>query len=53
MKKLWTIWKFTIGSFSDEQTKEYDDGVAIARTFIVFINLLCAILIMANIIKNW
>ena len=53
MKRLWTIWKFAIGSFSDEQTQEYDNVVAVARTFIVGINGLCAILIMANIIKNW
>ena len=53
MKRLWTICKFAIGSFSDEQTQEYDNVVAVARTFIVGINVLCAILIMANIIKNW
>ena len=53
MKRLWTIWKFAIGSFSDEQTEEYDNVVAVARTFIVGINVLCAMMIMANIIKNW
>ena len=35
MKKFWRVWKFAIGSFSDEQTKEYDNVVAITRTFIV------------------
>lgn len=53
MKKLWTIWKFAIGSFSDEQTKEYDTPVAIARTFIVGINVICAFFIMINIITGW
>ncbi len=53
MKRLWTIWKFAIGSFSDEQTEEYDNAVAIARTFIVGINVACAFFIMANIMKNW
>jgi len=24
MRKLWTVWKFTIGSFSDERTKDHD-----------------------------
>ena len=28
MKRLWTIWKFAIGSFPDEQTEEYDNAVA-------------------------
>ena len=45
MKRLWTIWKFAIGSFSDEQTQEYDNVVAVARTFIVGINVLCLSLI--------
>ena len=35
MKKVWTIWKFTIGSFSDERTEEHDNSVAIIRTVIV------------------
>ncbi len=53
IKRLWTIWKFAIGSFSDEQTAEFDTPVAIARTFIVGINVICAILIMTNIIVGW
>ena len=53
ISKLWKIWKYAIGSFSDEQTAEYDDVVAIARTFIVLLNIVCACFIMANIIKNW
>ena len=40
MKKFWRVWKFAIGSFSDEQTKEYDNVVAITRTFIVGINVI-------------
>lgn len=53
MKRLWTIWKYAIGSFSDEQTADYDDVVAIARTFIVGINVICAFFIIANIIVGW
>ena len=53
MKKFWTIWKYAIGSFSDEQTAEYDDVVAIARTILVGINVMCAFFIMANIIVGW
>lgn len=51
--KGWIIWKYTIGSFSDEKTAEYDNIVAVLRTFIVVINVVCAILIMANIVHNW
>ena len=53
MKIVWTIWNYAIGSFSDEQTEEYDNVVAIARTFIVGLNVICALFIIANIIKNW
>tara|TARA_Y100000994_G_C15571591_1_gene392679 strand:- start:107 stop:274 length:168 start_codon:yes stop_codon:yes gene_type:complete len=53
MKKLWTIWKYAIGSFSDEQTEEYDDVVAIARTILVGLNVVCALFIIANIIVGW
>jgi len=53
MKKVWTVWKYAIGSFSDEQTEEYDNAVAVARSFIVGLNVLCAIMIIANIIKGW
>jgi hypothetical protein len=53
MKKLWTVWKFTIGSFSDERTKEHDNAVATLRTIIVGINVLTCLIIIANIIHNW
>jgi len=51
--KIWTIWKYTIGSFSDEKTADYDDYVAIVRTFIVLVNFVTCFFIMANTIHNW
>ena len=51
--KLWTIWKYTIGSFSDEKTAEYDDVVAMLRTGIVLVNFLTCFFIMANVVHNW
>lgn len=53
MIKLWLIWKYTIGSFSDTKTKNYDNQVAIVRTLIVLINLICAFAIVINIIHKW
>jgi len=53
MNKIWTVWKYAVGSFSDEQTEEYDNVVAVVRTFIVGINIVCAFFIMANIVHNW
>ena len=53
MKKTWTIWKYAVGSFSDERTKEHDNTVAIIRTVIVVVNVLTCLMIVANIIHNW
>ena len=53
MSKLWLIWKYAIGSFSDEKTADYDNYVAVIRTFVVMVNVICAFFIMANIIKGW
>jgi hypothetical protein len=53
MKRIWTIWKYALGSFNDEDTAPVEDQITIIRTIILGINLLCAILIMANIIKGW
>ena len=52
-KKAWVIWKYTIGSFSDEKTAEYDDIVAVLRTGIVLVNFVTCFFIMANIVRNW
>ena len=51
--KAWTVWKYTIGSFSDEKTEEYDNIVAILRTGIVLVNFLTCFFIMANVVHNW
>ena len=53
MKKIWTIWKYTIGSFSDEKTADYDDIVAVLRTTLVIVNFVTCFFIMGNIIHNW
>ena len=53
MRKLWTIWKYAVGSFSDERTKDHDNTVAIIRTAIVVVNVLTCLIIVANIIHNW
>ena len=53
MKKVWTIWKYAIGSFSDEKTADYDNHVAIIITLVVFVNFVTCFFIMANVIHNW
>ena len=53
MKRFWTIWKYALGSFNDEDTAPVENQITIIRTVILVLNLMCAILIMANIIKGW
>ena len=31
---IWKIWKYALGSFADEKTKDYDNYVVIVRTII-------------------
>ena len=42
-----------LGSFSDERTKDHDNKIAVIRTVIVLINVVCAFFILGTIIKNW
>lgn len=55
MKQLWTIWKHAIGSFDEEDgyDAKNEDYVALIRTIIIVSNLLCAYVIMWNIIRSW
>lgn len=53
MKRFWQIWKYALGSFNDEDTAPVENQITIIRTIILGVNLMCAILIMANIIKGW
>ena len=50
---MWELWKMALGSFIDEKTKDHDNKIALIRTVIVLINVMCAFFIMRNIIKNW
>ena len=34
LNKALTIWKYALGSFSDDRTKEYDNYVVVVRTVI-------------------
>jgi len=53
MLKLWTVWKYALGSFNDEDTAPVENQITIIRTIILLINLACAYLIMTNILKEW
>ena len=50
---LITIWKYTLGSFHDDKTKEYDNIVCILRTGILLTYLITNIIICAGVLRHW
>ena len=51
--KTWRLIKHTLGTFSYEDTGDHEDRIGLLRLFIVGSNLLCAYMIMFNIIIGW
>ena len=51
--KVWRVWKYALGSFSDEQTKRYDNIVLIVRSFIFLTYLITNCFIVAGVIRHW
>ena len=55
MQKIWMIWKHALGSFDEEDGYDVtnENRISIIRSVIVVTNLLCAWIIIANIVKDW
>ena len=53
VSELWKVWKYTIGSFSDEKTEKYDNAITVLRSLIVAVNFITCFFIMSNIVHNW
>lgn len=53
MKRFWEIWKYSLGSFSDDKTKPYDNYVACVRTVIFVSYMLTNCAIVANAVRHW
>ena len=53
MAKLWKIWKYSLGSFSDTKTEDYDDWVAIIRTCIFVSYMVTNIFIVSGVLRHW
>jgi hypothetical protein len=53
MKKLWDIWKYSLGSFSDDKTAPYDNYVAIIRTSIFVSYMVTNAFIVSGVIRHW
>ena len=53
MAKLWKIWKYSLGSFSDTKTEDYDDWVAIIRTCIFVSYMVTNVFIVSGVLRHW
>ena len=47
------IWKYALGSFSDDRTKEYDNYVVVVRTVIFVSYLITNCFIISGVIRHW
>ena len=53
LNRFWNIWKYALGSFSDEKTKEYDNYVVIVRSIIFVSYLITNCFIISGVIRHW
>ena len=53
MKRIWDIWKYSLGSFSDDKTAPYDNYVAIIRTSIFVSYMVTNAFIVSVVIRHW
>ena len=47
------VWKYALGSFSDDRTKEYDNYVVVVRTIIFVSYLVTNCFIISGVIRHW
>ena len=53
MDTLIKIWKYSLGSFSDDKTAPYDNYVATVRTVIFVSYMVTNAFIISGVIKHW
>ena len=53
MKKVFKIWKYALGSFSDEKTEPYDGYVVLVRSIIFVSYLVTNSFIISGVIRHW
>ena len=53
MIKLWKIWKYALGSFSDEKTEPYDNYIVLVRSIIFVSYLVTNCFIISGVIRHW
>ena len=53
MHKIWDIWKYSLGSFSDDKTAPYDNYVALIRTSIFVSYMVTNAFIVSGVLRHW
>ena len=53
MESVARIWKYALGSFSDDRTKEYDNHILVVRSIIFFTYLITNCFIVSGVIRHW
>jgi len=53
MTKFWKIWKYALGSFQDETTKDYDNIICIIRSLIFLQLIITNSFIIAGNVRHW
>ena len=53
LRKILRIWKYSIGSFSDDKTEPYDNYVAAIRTLIFVSYMVTNAFIVSGVIRHW
>ena len=53
VNKLWRIWKYALGSFSDEKTEPYDNYIVLVRSIIFVSYLVTNCFIISGVIRHW
>ena len=50
--KIWEIWKYALGSFSDDKTAPYDDLITIVRTLVLITYLITNCFIIYGVTRT-
>ena len=53
VNNLWNIWKYAIGSLSDDKTAPYDNYVAGIRTLIFVSYMVTNAFIVSGVLRHW
>ncbi len=53
MTHIIKIWKYALGSFSDEKTKDVDNQVVLVRSLIFLSYLITNCFIISGVIRHW